>query len=100
MSKQQYLYISGASGIFQDPADTINKWFGASATVDAYSQNVNRYLVNGVEGQSLTLLMITHIDLIPQMLVTQDIHLALGQPVTGLQQELMERRELQEHTLK
>ena len=49
-----YLYISGASGTF-GLSDTITNGSGASATVDSYTSGVNRYLVNGVEGQSLTL---------------------------------------------
>ena len=49
-----YLYINGASGTF-GLSDTVTNGSGASATVDSYTSNVNRYLVNGVEGQSLTL---------------------------------------------
>ena len=50
-----YLYISGASGAF-DLSDTLTNGSGASATVDSYTSGVNRYLINGVEGQSLTLI--------------------------------------------
>jgi hypothetical protein len=49
-----YLYLSGATGQF-DLSDTITNGSGASATVDASTGDVNRYLINGVEGQSLTL---------------------------------------------
>ena len=53
-----YIYISGLSGTFQDSqVDTITGGTSnATATLDTFTASVNRFLVNGVEGQSITLI--------------------------------------------
>ena len=53
-----YIYISNLSGTFQDSqVDTITGGTSnATATLDTFAATVNRYLINGVEAQNLTLI--------------------------------------------
>jgi len=53
-----YLYVSNVSGVFSDSqVDTITGGTSnATSTLDTFTGTVNRYLINGVEGQSLTLI--------------------------------------------
>ena len=80
-----YLYLSNATGTIDGgQVETVTNGSGASATVDSYQSTVNRFLVNGVEGQSITM-----IDDNTYRLDTSDASnashpIALGTSVTGL----------------
>ena len=52
-----YIYLSGVTGTFVDGGvETITGGTsGAAGTLDIANTNVNRFLINGVEGQSVTL---------------------------------------------
>ena len=80
-----YLYLSNVTGTFEGGGtETVSNGSGASATVDISQSSVNRFLVNGVEGQSITM-----IDDNTYRLDTSDASnvghpIALGVGVTGL----------------
>ena len=56
-SDQSYLYLSGVSGTFQDSqTDTITNGSGGSGTLELVAASVDRYVIDGSEAGSFTLI--------------------------------------------
>ena len=80
-----YIYISNLSGTFQDSqVDTITGGTSnTTATLDTFTATVNRYLINGVEGQSLTLVDDNTYRIDTSDASNNNHPIGIGQPVTG-----------------
>ena len=81
-----YLYLSNVTGSFVGgQLETISGGTsGASATLDTATATVNRYLINGVEGQSLTLIDDNTYRFDMSDASAANHPLAIGTAVTGL----------------
>ena len=80
-----YLYLNNVTGSFDGgQVETVTNGSGASADVDTYTSTVNRFLVGGVEGQSITMIddNTYHLDTSDSTVAGHPI--ALGTSVTGL----------------
>ena len=80
-----YIYVSNLSGTFQDSqVDTITGGnSNTTATLDTFTATVNRYLINGVEGQSLTLVDDNTYRIDTSDASNNNHPIGIGQPVTG-----------------
>ena len=80
-----YIYLSNVTGSFVGgQVETISNGSGASATLDTYTSTVNRFLVNGVEGQSITMINDNTYRLDTSDSTVAGHPIALGTSVTGL----------------
>lgn len=80
-----YLYLDNVTGSFAGgQVETVSNGSGASATVDSFTAGVERFLVNGVEGQSITMIddNTYHLDTSDASAANHPI--GLGVSVTGL----------------